>query len=83
MKMKKVKGIITMTSEGRFVDRVAEMAHKMKLFEDHGYYPIIHEKTGKEMGRLMCIVGPRPVVRFLEIITEIRGKDTKEVNVEF
>lgn len=81
--MKKVKGIITIQYEKRIVDRIAAWAYKRNLYEIDGYYPITKDATREEIGGFVCIKGALPIVRVLEVITEVRGKDTKEVTVEY
>lgn len=77
------KGVITIEYERRFVDRVAGIMHKMKLYKTDGYYPIMEDSTGKEVAAFVCIYGNGLIVRFLEAITQIRGKNLKKVNIEY
>lgn len=77
------KGIITIVYEDRFVDRVVKAMGKMRLFKTDGYYPITEVSTGKEVARFVCIYGFGPIVRFLSWITDIRGKGTHEVEVDY
>jgi hypothetical protein len=77
------KGVITMCNNERFVDRLANAMNKAKLFKTDGYYPIIEDSTGKEVGRFVCIYGNGAIVRFLSWITDIHGKDTRTVNIDY
>ena len=77
------KGVITIDFSKRLVDRIAMKMLDMKLYKTDGYYPIIEDSTGKEVGRFWCIYGNGLIVRFLEVITQIRGKNLKKVEINY
>lgn len=77
------KGIIYFSIPKRFIDRITDVALKLGLIVSDGYYPITHEVTGEKLGGLECVRGNGLVVRFLEWATQYRGKDYKEVDVEY
>ena len=77
------KGVITLDYKERFVDRITKMLYKMKLFQTDGYYPITEEKTGEEVAAFICIKGSATIVRFLEWITDYRGKDGYKVTIDY
>lgn len=77
------KGVISVEYEKRFVDRIANVMHDMKLYKTDGYYPIMEESTGKEVAAFVCIYGNGLIVRFLEAITQFRGKNLKKVSIDY
>lgn len=77
------KGVMTINNEKRLVDRIAMKMFNMKLYKTDGYYPIIEESTGKEVGGFWCIYGSGFIIRFLEVITQIRGKNLKKVKIDY
>ena len=77
------KGVITIDYKGRLVDKIAKAMHKAKLFKTDGYYPIMEEATGKEVGRFVCVYGNGLIVRFLGWITDCRGKNVHQVTIKY
>lgn len=77
------KGVITHDYKMRFVDKIARVMYKMKLFKTDGYYPITDIYTGKEIAAFVCIYGSRFIVNFLEVVTQYRGKNLKNVDIEY
>lgn len=77
------KGVITIVYKNRVVDRIAKMMYKLRLFKTDGYYPITEDSTGKEVASFVCIYGNCLIVRFLELITDCRGKGLKKVTVDY
>ena len=76
------KGVITLDYKGRLVDRLAKAMYKMKLFETDGYYPVL-DNNKSEVAAFVCIKGAKPVVRFLEWITDYRDKNARKVTIEY
>jgi hypothetical protein len=56
---------------------------KIELGEIKGYYPIIDNKTGKEVGYFMCTNGNKLAVRFLSWMTDYRGKDAIKHTIKY
>ena len=81
--MRKGKCIITLLNENRLVDRIARFAYTKGVWQASGYYPIIENKTGKEVGYFMCAHGNKLVVRFLSWITDYRGKDAVKHEIKY
>ena len=77
------KGVMTIDYSKRFVDRVAIKMLDMKLYKTDGYYPIIEDATQKEVGAFYCIYGNGLIIRLLEMITQIRGKNLKKVEIKY
>lgn len=78
------KGIITLDYAGRLVDRIAVTMYKMRLYKTDGYYPIIEDKTGKEVAAFVFVYGNDLIVRLLERITDYRAtKNSKKVNIYY
>ena len=77
------KGIMTITGDNRIADWIACKMLDMKLYKTDGYYPIFEDSTGKEVGRFWCIYGNWLIIRFLEVITDIRGKNLKKVKIDY
>ena len=78
-----VKGVITYNYKNRVADHIAKAMLKMKLYKTDGYYPITDNDTGKEIAAFVCVYGNRFAVRFLEWITDYRGKDRKLHIIEY
>lgn len=69
------KGVITYELKNkRFVDRLTEIAYKLKLFKTDGYYPIYEDDTGNEVAQFICIYGKSFIIPLLEKITDIKPK---------
>lgn len=70
------KGVVTYL-ETRFVDRIVLFAYHCRLLTVHEVIPILDEKD-ENVGGVLCVTGGRLIVRFLEWITDYRGKDRHE-----
>lgn len=81
------KGVITYELKNkRFVDRLTEIAYKLKLFKTDGYYPIYEESTGKEVAQFICIYGKSFIIPLLEKITDVKlkkGEIGKRVTIDY
>jgi hypothetical protein len=81
--MKNYKGVITVEYGKSFMNRLTSLMNRMKLFKVDGYYTITDNTTDEEIGAFVCVNGFKPVVKFLEWITDYRGKDSKTVTIEY
>lgn len=81
------KGVITYELKNkRFVDRLTEIAYKLKLFKTDGYYPVYEESTGDEVAQFICIYGKSFIIPLLEKITDVKlkkGEIGKRINIEY
>ena len=79
------KGVITYYYNGheRFVDRIAKLAEKLRLFKCEGVYHISEDATNEIVGGFYCIKGRLPIVRFLEWVTQDRSKGAKKVVIKY
>lgn len=79
------KGIITIDYSNRIVDRLAIIMHDLfHLYETDGYYPIIKNTTGEVVGAFVRVQGPNTIIRFLEIITDYRGKkNMRKIEIDY
>lgn len=72
--MKEVEGFITYDRSIRFVDRITAAMYRLNLFDCHGYFEIISRENEVEAW-IIHITGWAPIVKFLEIVTEYKGKN--------
>ena len=77
------KTVIYYAHPKRFVDRITDVALKLGLIETDGYYEVTHDVTNEKMAELVCVRGSGLVTSFLYWATKFRGKDYKEVDVEY
>ena len=77
------KGVITYDHKRRLVDYLSIAAVKTGLIKTDGYYPILDNKTKNEVGQFVCVYGNGVVVRFLEFITDYRGKNMNTVDIDY
>ena len=77
------KGIVYFSIPKRVIDYITDAALKLGLIKSDGFYPVISDTTGEKIGGLECVRGNGLVVRFLEWATQYRGKDYKEVEIEY
>lgn len=71
--MKKVEGIITAGCPARFVDHIVAVTYACGWIEPIGFWEIFAEND--IVGHLVHVIGYKPIVRFLEFITDFRGKN--------
>lgn len=81
--MKTDRGFITILNENRLVDRIARFTYSKGLWNMTGYYPILRNNTGEEMGHFVCAYGNTIVIRILSWLTDYRGKDAINHEVEW
>lgn len=72
-------GVITVLFENRLVDRIAREMAVIGLYQITDYRPIINGINHEEVGRFLSITGGRSIIWFLQKLTQIRGKNVKEV----
>lgn len=77
------KGVITVYYDERIVDKVSKLMYKMHLYKTDGYYPICDDRTKGEVGAIVCVYGNGLIVRFLEWLTDYRGKDATKVTIDY